>query len=172
MDWHQLLFAIVWLSCPFIAHYFYRRWIRKRSEAVENNLPDESLLVLKNVRLWFSGYDTTTLQHSLKLINPTTLHYNFNRADLYFDSTDLIVAGKQKMFQISGPNISLKPLIIPIGLTKGAKKNNFIHLSHEVIGDDFRVEFIDVSYTNKLILIIPKIGREIMTLIKLRSSNV
>jgi hypothetical protein len=171
MHWYQVLLAIVWLSFPFITHYYYRRWVRKRSEAVEKELPDESLLLIRNVRLWFSGYDTTTLQHSLKQINPTTLHYNFYRADLYFDNPDLIVAGKQKMYQFSGPDIFLKPLIIPIGLQKGERKNNIIHVSNEVVGNDYRVEFIDVSYPNKLILIIPKMGSEIWAAIKSRSAH-
>jgi hypothetical protein len=172
MHGYLILLAILWISIPFVSHYYYRRWIRKRSKSVEKKLPDENLLLFRNVRLWFSGYDSTTLQHSLKQINPTTLHYNFFRADLYFDNPDLIVAGKQKMYQISGPEISLKPLIIPIGLPKGERKHNIIHHSHEVIGDEYRVEFIDVSYPNKLILIIPKIGKEIRDAIKLRSSNV
>ena len=160
-----IILLLTVLSFPIIFFLSYFKTIEKITQSIVAQLPTNVKGQFLNTTVWFKGYDMMKKTKTFN-IDPMKTLYSFNIADLYVLNDKLIVVGKTKM-------LGKTRLLSPFAICWTDKKTEYTNLKYltrqtntKLIGSDIEFEFEDSDYSNKITLVVKKIGQPLYDTIK------
>jgi hypothetical protein len=171
MDSFIFLALLLLFLTAFISFFdVYFSTIEKRTERMLEKVSESIRWRKSDVHVWFKGFDMSKKKSTFSM-DPLKTLYSYNLADLYVLDDKLIVVGKNKIF---GRTRILSPLIIcskPSDLRNKSLKYLTRHIATELVGEDLEIQFEDDEYSNKIELVVKKVGKELSERLKASANN-